>query len=57
MTDKLSQLKILTDLFASNIAQYKSGQYDESNVRVDFIDKFCNRERLPFSPFRNFHFL
>ncbi|MDR1483275.1 MAG: hypothetical protein LBT09_00475, partial [Planctomycetaceae bacterium] len=37
---KLEVLRKLVDLFASNIAQYKSVEYDESNTRVDFIDKF-----------------
>ena len=39
-SDKLNSLRQLVDLFASNIAQYKSVDYDESNVRVDFFDKF-----------------
>ncbi|MDR1478682.1 MAG: N-6 DNA methylase [Planctomycetaceae bacterium] len=39
-SDKINLLRKLVELFSSNIAQYKSGQYDESNVRVDFIDKF-----------------
>jgi len=34
------QLSVLVSLFSANIAQYKSGQYDESNTRTDFIDKF-----------------
>ncbi|MDR2641682.1 MAG: hypothetical protein LBC74_02690, partial [Planctomycetaceae bacterium] len=38
--DKLNSLRKLVDLFASNITQYKGVDYDESNVRVDFIDKF-----------------
>ncbi|MDR0337107.1 MAG: hypothetical protein LBI18_08455, partial [Planctomycetaceae bacterium] len=39
-SDKLNSLRKLVDLFASNIAQYKSVDYDESNTRTDFIDKF-----------------
>jgi type I restriction-modification system DNA methylase subunit len=38
--DKLEQLHSLVSLFSSNIAQYKSNQYDEANTRTDFIDKF-----------------
>jgi type I restriction-modification system DNA methylase subunit len=34
------QLNALVSLFSANIAQYKSGQYDEANTRIDFIDKF-----------------
>jgi adenine-specific DNA-methyltransferase len=34
------QLNALISLFSANIAQYKSGQYDEANTRTDFIDKF-----------------
>jgi hypothetical protein len=34
------QLNILISLFSANIAQYKNGQYDEANTRIDFIDKF-----------------
>jgi type I restriction-modification system DNA methylase subunit len=34
------QLNILVSLFSTNIVQYKSGHYDESNTRTDFIDKF-----------------
>jgi len=34
------QLNTLISLFSANIAQYKSGQYDEANTRTDFIDKF-----------------
>ncbi|MDR3198395.1 MAG: N-6 DNA methylase [Planctomycetaceae bacterium] len=37
---KLEILRQLVELFSSNISQYKSVDYDESNVRVDFIDKF-----------------
>ena len=40
MNAKTSQLKNLTDLFAANYDQYKSNDYDESNTRTDFIDKF-----------------
>jgi adenine-specific DNA-methyltransferase len=38
--DRLEQLKSLVSNFSANIAEYKSGQYDESNTRTDFIDKF-----------------
>jgi type I restriction-modification system DNA methylase subunit len=38
--DRLAQLKSLVSLFSGNLAQYKSGHYDESNTRTDFIDKF-----------------
>ncbi|MDR0321005.1 MAG: type I restriction enzyme HsdR N-terminal domain-containing protein, partial [Treponema sp.] len=38
--DRLDQLKSLVSLFSDNIAQYNSSQYDESNTRTDFIDKF-----------------
>jgi len=34
------QLNSLISLFSANIAQYKGSQYDESNTRTDFIDKF-----------------
>jgi methylase of polypeptide subunit release factors len=34
-----NQLGVLVSLFSTNIAQYKSGQYDEANTRIDFIDK------------------
>ena len=37
---RIDQLKSLTSLFSANIAQYKSGQYDEANTRTDFVDKF-----------------
>ena len=30
----------IVELFRTNIAQYKSPNYDESNTRTDFIDKF-----------------
>jgi adenine-specific DNA-methyltransferase len=36
---RIDQLGALVSLFSSNIAQYKSGQYDEANTRTDFIDK------------------
>jgi len=39
-SDRLEQLKSLVSNFSANIAEYKSGQYDESNTRTDFIDKF-----------------
>jgi adenine-specific DNA-methyltransferase len=39
-SDRLEQLKSLVSNFSNNIAEYKSGQYDESNTRTDFIDKF-----------------
>jgi adenine-specific DNA-methyltransferase len=38
--DRLEQLKSLVSNFSANIAEYKRGQYDESNTRTDFIDKF-----------------
>jgi len=38
--NRLEQLKSLVSIFSSNIAEYKSGKYDESNTRTDFIDKF-----------------
>jgi len=34
------ELHELVSLFSFNIDQYKSGRYDESNTRTDFIDKF-----------------
>ena len=34
------ELRKLVELFQVNIAQYKSPNYDESNTRTDFIDKF-----------------
>ncbi|MDR2346717.1 MAG: N-6 DNA methylase [Planctomycetaceae bacterium] len=37
---KFELLRKLVDLFKSNILQYKSVEYDDSNVRIDFIDKF-----------------
>jgi type I restriction-modification system DNA methylase subunit len=40
MQDKLSKLKELVLLFGTNISQYKSQNYDEANLRVDFADKF-----------------
>jgi adenine-specific DNA-methyltransferase len=36
---RTDQLNALVSLFSANIAQYKSGQYDEANTRTDFIDK------------------
>jgi len=38
--DRLEQIKSLVSNFSANIAEYKSSQYDESNTRTDFIDKF-----------------
>ncbi|GHV93829.1 hypothetical protein AGMMS50293_01490 [Spirochaetia bacterium] len=38
--DRITQLQTIVSLFSANIVQYKSGQYDESNTRTDFIDKF-----------------
>jgi hypothetical protein len=40
METRIEQLKTLINLFAANVAQYKSYQYDEANTRTDFIDKF-----------------
>lgn len=40
MIDQRTHLKRLTGLFSVNHAQYKSNDYDESNTRTDFIDKF-----------------
>ena len=37
---KITQIRTFVDLFTSNITQYKSSHYDESNTRTDFIDKF-----------------
>ncbi len=34
------ELRKLVELFQTNIAQYKSPNYDEANTRTDFIDKF-----------------
>ena len=34
------ELRKLIELFQVNIDQYKSANYDESNTRTDFIDKF-----------------
>ncbi|MCL2304743.1 MAG: N-6 DNA methylase [Planctomycetaceae bacterium] len=34
------KLRELIELFRSNVAQYKSPDYDEANTRTDFIDKF-----------------
>ena len=38
--EKCLALQNLKDKFEENIKQYKSTLYDESNIRVDFIDKF-----------------
>ncbi|MDR2952594.1 MAG: hypothetical protein LBU82_05050, partial [Treponema sp.] len=38
--DRLEQLESLVSRFSANIAEYKNAQYDESNTRTDFIDKF-----------------
>ena len=38
--EKRLALQNLKDKFEENIKQYKSALYDESNIRVDFIDKF-----------------
>jgi type I restriction-modification system DNA methylase subunit len=40
MEVQTEQLRALTTLFETNIAQYKRPQYDEANTRTDFIDKF-----------------
>ena len=37
---KHEELQQLIEQFKRNISQYKNRQYDESNTRVDFIDKF-----------------
>jgi hypothetical protein len=37
---RLEQLRALVSIFSANIAEYKNAQYDESNPRTDFIDKF-----------------
>ncbi|MDR2642575.1 MAG: Eco57I restriction-modification methylase domain-containing protein [Planctomycetaceae bacterium] len=39
-TNSFESLKELTEQFRHNLAQYKSAEYDESNTRTDFIDKF-----------------
>ncbi|MDR0611813.1 MAG: N-6 DNA methylase [Planctomycetaceae bacterium] len=39
-TDSLQPLKELIEQFRHNLVQYKSAEYDESNTRTDFIDKF-----------------
>ena len=39
MKNQIERIKELNDLFADNITQYKSSQYDEANTRTDFIDK------------------
>ncbi len=38
--DCFEQLKSLVSNFSADITEYKSSQYDESNTRTDFIDKF-----------------
>jgi len=38
--EKISQLNELIEHFRYNLVQYKTSNYDESNTRVDFIDKF-----------------
>jgi hypothetical protein len=38
--DRLERLKSLVSTFSTNIAEYKSAQYDEANTRTDLIDKF-----------------
>lgn len=37
---RIELLEGLVDTFHANIETYKSADYDEANVRVDFIDKF-----------------
>ncbi len=37
---KIEMLREMVSHFQANIKQYKSTEYDEANVRVDFIDKF-----------------
>jgi len=37
---RIEQLKALVAHFHANVKQYKSANYDEANLRVDFIDKF-----------------
>jgi adenine-specific DNA-methyltransferase len=39
MNTRIEQLKKLTNLFETNISQYKNPNYDEANSRTDFIDK------------------
>jgi hypothetical protein len=38
--EKVKKLRELVELFGENLEQYKSGRYDEANVRVNFIDRF-----------------
>ncbi len=38
--EKMAQLNELVGHFKYNLRQYKTSAYDESNTRVDFIDKF-----------------
>lgn len=40
MKDNLLKLKELTDLFQSNLKEYKNIKYDEANTRTQFIDRF-----------------
>jgi len=40
LNKKLLKLKEYVDLFRTNLGQYQSKNYDESNTRTDFIDKF-----------------
>ncbi|GHT11937.1 hypothetical protein FACS1894170_06140 [Planctomycetales bacterium] len=39
-TPEKETLRQLVDQFRDNFVQYKSSEYDESNTRTDFIDKF-----------------
>lgn len=40
MQQEILNLRKLVTTFRDNIKRYKSGTYDESNTRTDFIDKF-----------------
>ncbi|WP_167883600.1 hypothetical protein [Leptospira ognonensis] len=40
MKENLIKLKELTDLFQSNLKEYKNVKYDEANTRTQFIDRF-----------------
>ncbi|TGM55389.1 restriction endonuclease subunit R [Leptospira biflexa] len=40
MNENLLKLKELTDLFQSNLKEYKNTKYDEANTRTQFIDRF-----------------
>lgn len=40
MKENLLKLKELTDLFQSNLKEYKNSKYDEANTRTQFIDRF-----------------